>query len=143
MYVAELDRPWTDTPFMFQGFVLENAEQLEILKKFCKSVTVDYERSALPDPLPLKPMSVRHSTQVPVEREVEKAKVAHVGTQAAVREVLAAVRANKMLDAKSVEQAVGSMTKACCAIRMPWCFSPSCAKRATTRNRTRSTSRST
>ncbi|HWD23555.1 MAG TPA: HD-GYP domain-containing protein [Burkholderiales bacterium] len=111
MYVAELDRPWTDTPFMFQGFVLENAEQLEILKKFCKSVTVDYERSALPDPLPLKPMSVRHSTQVPVEREVEKAKVAHVGTQAAVREVLAAVRANKMLDAKSVEQAVGSMTE--------------------------------
>lgn len=111
MYVAELDRPWTDTPFPFQGFELQNAEQLEILKKFCKWVMVDSERSAVPDLPPLKPTTVRHTTQVPVEREVEQAKVAHAGTQSAVREVLAAVRANKMLDTKSVEQAVGSMTE--------------------------------
>jgi HD-GYP domain-containing protein (c-di-GMP phosphodiesterase class II) len=111
MYVAELDRPWTDTPFTFQGFVLQNAQQLEILKKFCKSVMVDSERSAPADLPPAKPFTVRHSTQVPVEREVEQARVAHTGTQTAVREVLAAVRANKMLDAKSVEQAVGSMTE--------------------------------
>ena len=45
MYVAELDRPWTDTPFIFQGFILQTEEQLEILKKFCKSVSVDDERS--------------------------------------------------------------------------------------------------
>jgi Domain of unknown function (DUF3391) len=23
MYVSELDRPWTETPFLFQGFVLQ------------------------------------------------------------------------------------------------------------------------
>ena len=33
MYVAELDRPWTETPFVFQGVVLETEEQLETLKK--------------------------------------------------------------------------------------------------------------
>ena len=49
MYVAELDRPWTDTPFMFQGFVLRSEQQLEVLKKFCKSVLVDSERAELPD----------------------------------------------------------------------------------------------
>jgi HD-GYP domain-containing protein (c-di-GMP phosphodiesterase class II) len=111
MYVAELDRPWTDTPFMFQGFVLQTEEQLEILKKFCKSVLVDSERSRLQDLPALKPFTPRYSVQVPVEREVERAKVAHTGTQSAMREVLGAVRANKTLDSKSVEQAVGSMTE--------------------------------
>jgi len=44
MYVAQLDRPWTDTPFMFQGFVLRTEKQLEALKKYCKSVYVDPEK---------------------------------------------------------------------------------------------------
>jgi HD-GYP domain-containing protein (c-di-GMP phosphodiesterase class II) len=111
MYVAELDRPWTDTPFVFQGFVLENETQLETLKKFCKTVFVDEERSQLADLPPLKPFTPRYRVQVPVEREVERAKIAHKGTQATLREVLGAVRANKALDAKSVEQAVNSMTE--------------------------------
>jgi HD-GYP domain-containing protein (c-di-GMP phosphodiesterase class II) len=111
MYVAELDRPWTDTPFIFQGFILQTEEQLEILKKFCKSVFVDDERSQLKDLPPLRPFTPRHTVQVPVEREVERAKVAHTGTQTTMRDVLGAVRANKALDAKSVEQAVTSMTE--------------------------------
>jgi HD-GYP domain-containing protein (c-di-GMP phosphodiesterase class II) len=48
MYIAELDRPWTDTPFMFQGFHLRNDKQLEALRKFCKHVFVDAARSELP-----------------------------------------------------------------------------------------------
>ena len=31
VYVNELDRPWTETPFMYQGFVLSNDQQLETL----------------------------------------------------------------------------------------------------------------
>ena len=111
MYVAELDRPWTETPFMFQGFVLQTEEQLETLRKFCKTVTVDSERSRQQDPSPLRPVTPRYTTPVSVEREVEQAKVAHAGTQTAIRDVLGAVRANKTLDPKSVEQAVNSMTE--------------------------------
>jgi HD-GYP domain-containing protein (c-di-GMP phosphodiesterase class II) len=111
MYVAELDRPWTETPFLFQGFVLQSEEQLETLKKFCKSVFVDEARSELRDLPPLKPFTPRYAIQVPVEREVEQAKVAHAGTQSTMREVLGAVRAHKALDAGSVEQAVTSMTQ--------------------------------
>jgi HD-GYP domain-containing protein (c-di-GMP phosphodiesterase class II) len=48
---------------------------------------------------------------VPVEREVEQARLAHTGSQHTVRAVIEAVRANKTLDSKSVEQAVGSMTE--------------------------------
>jgi HD-GYP domain-containing protein (c-di-GMP phosphodiesterase class II) len=45
MYIAQLDRPWTETPFMFQGFYLRNGKQLEALRKFCRSVFVDVERT--------------------------------------------------------------------------------------------------
>src|SRR5688572_26655282 len=105
MYVAELDRPWTDTPFIFQGFLLENEQQLHVLMKFCKSVVVDSERAQLGTPGPLKPGAAR-PTPVQVEDEAARAKAAHVDAEKAMRAVVAAVRANKMLDAPSLEQAV-------------------------------------
>ena len=55
VYISELDRPWTETPFVFQGFVLEDEKQLETLKKYCKKVYVDPEKSAdLPERSQLK-----------------------------------------------------------------------------------------
>ena len=44
MYVSKLDRPWTETPFVFQGFVLRNQKQIDVIKKHCKSVFVDPEK---------------------------------------------------------------------------------------------------
>jgi len=41
MYVARLDRPWTGTRFMFQGFEISTPEALEELKRVCQYVTVD------------------------------------------------------------------------------------------------------
>ena len=110
MYVAELDRPWTETPFVFQGFVLETDEQLETLKKYCKHVFVD-EAPLLADPRPLRGAAARYPVQVSVEREVERAKAVHTGTRTTVRQVVDAIRARRTLDANSVEQAVTSMTE--------------------------------
>lgn len=44
LYVAELDRPWTETPFPYQGFVVENDEQISTLRRFCKSVVIDVDK---------------------------------------------------------------------------------------------------
>ena len=44
VFIAELDRPWTETPFMYQGFVLSNEKQLEALKKHCKTVFIDLDK---------------------------------------------------------------------------------------------------
>jgi hypothetical protein len=44
VYVHELDRPWTDTPFMFQGFVLNTEPQLQALKQYCKTVLIDTDK---------------------------------------------------------------------------------------------------
>lgn len=41
MFVAELDRPWLDSPFMLQGFLLEDDKQIQQLQKLCKTVVID------------------------------------------------------------------------------------------------------
>jgi HD-GYP domain-containing protein (c-di-GMP phosphodiesterase class II) len=45
MFVAELDRPWVDTPFLIQGFTIDSAIELETLRKYCRHVYVDLELS--------------------------------------------------------------------------------------------------
>lgn len=48
MYVSALDRPWLETPFMFQGFRLTTKEQLEALKLYCDFVDIDTELTREP-----------------------------------------------------------------------------------------------
>jgi len=45
MFVAELDRPWTDTPFLLQGFLIDGEEQIAELRKHCEYVIIDRARS--------------------------------------------------------------------------------------------------
>jgi len=45
VYVAELDRPWIETPFLFQGFRIDSDAELETLRAHCAHVYVDTDRS--------------------------------------------------------------------------------------------------
>lgn len=40
-YISRLDRPWADTPFLFQGFMIESEEELAQLKNLCHHVYVE------------------------------------------------------------------------------------------------------
>ena len=44
MYVQELDRPWLDTPFLFQGFYIRDDEEIATLRKCCEYVFVNKAR---------------------------------------------------------------------------------------------------
>ncbi len=48
MFVIELDRPWLETPFLLQGFLVEDDAQIADLRKHCRSVTIDRSRSVGP-----------------------------------------------------------------------------------------------
>jgi HD-GYP domain-containing protein (c-di-GMP phosphodiesterase class II) len=43
MYVAELDRPWLETPFLFQGFYIRGQDEIDELRKFCDYVYIYLE----------------------------------------------------------------------------------------------------
>ncbi len=45
MYVSRLDRPWLETPFLFQGFFIRNENEIEDLRRYCDFVEIDLEES--------------------------------------------------------------------------------------------------
>lgn len=45
MFVADLDRPWVDTPFLLQGFLIQDDQQIRDLQSHCEFVVVDRARS--------------------------------------------------------------------------------------------------
>lgn len=45
MYVTQLDRPWLETPFLFQGFEIRSDREIAELKRYCDHVYVDAEVS--------------------------------------------------------------------------------------------------
>ncbi|GAB5451710.1 MAG: HD-GYP domain-containing protein [Halioglobus sp.] len=47
MYVSALDRPWLGTPFITQGFFIENLEEVDLLRQYCDFVLIDSRRSSM------------------------------------------------------------------------------------------------
>jgi len=44
MYVSDLDRPWLDTPFLMQGFVIADAHDARVVAQYCEHVWIDDHR---------------------------------------------------------------------------------------------------
>jgi cyclic di-GMP phosphodiesterase len=119
MFIHELDRPWTDTPFAFQGFLLRNMEQLDAIKKYCKTVYIDFDRSELNADAERSVMVATQArvTRLPpapriaVERELEPAAKAYTQTRGTLTDVFASVRAGKLLEAGQVKESVKGITE--------------------------------
>lgn len=47
MYVDELDKPWEETRFMFQGFHIDSQEMLLAVQESCEYACVQTEKLAL------------------------------------------------------------------------------------------------
>ena len=45
MFVAELDRPWLDTPFLIQGFLIDRDDEIKALRKYSRYVYIDLNLS--------------------------------------------------------------------------------------------------
>ena len=114
MYVAKLDRPWTETPFMFQGFVLKNDKQLDALRKYCTKVFVDPEKNDLSE-VGGNAASIRGNTvykQVAtLETELPRARVAIAETRVVITEITRAVNVGTVIDTPKVKHAVSDITE--------------------------------
>ena len=47
MYVVELDRPWLETPFLFQGFIIHTEEEIDQLANYCEYVFIDVAQTEI------------------------------------------------------------------------------------------------
>ena len=47
MFVSQLDRPWIETPFLFQGFCIRSKNEIDELQQYCDFVEIDFEQSEI------------------------------------------------------------------------------------------------
>ncbi len=64
MYVTELDRPWLDSPFLFQGFLINSHSLLDEVKTVCEFVYIDAELSDSDIRGQLQVLASRPSTRI-------------------------------------------------------------------------------
>lgn len=48
MYVSKLDRPWSQTPFPLQGFLIRTPKDVNMLKAYCEYVYIDVSKGRAP-----------------------------------------------------------------------------------------------
>lgn len=49
MFVSALDKPWAETPFPIQGFVIKSGADISRVKAYCDYVFVDIEKGISPE----------------------------------------------------------------------------------------------
>ncbi|HSN18989.1 MAG TPA: DUF3391 domain-containing protein, partial [Gammaproteobacteria bacterium] len=132
MYVAQLDRPWTDTPFLFQGFYLHHDDEIDLIRRYCQHVFVDGERSQgspepeaesrtitrvtnLRWPTPGKPQPsggrkrVEYVRSAPIEYELPAARAIYEENVKAAEDVLRRLRETGYLNLELVQQTVSQV----------------------------------
>lgn len=111
MYVDQLDRPWTDTRFMYQGFFIHNAETIQELARVCKFVFVDTQRDDAGDRPsgPPRPKGERYAVTQTVEKEIVRAKAIHQEASAAAKTIFTQMLQSGRLDVDLARSTVTPM----------------------------------
>jgi len=109
MFVCELDRPWSETPFLFEGFELENDADLAAVREHCDFVYIDLGRTQV---VRVKIDKVAENPYFPtkpsssLEREMEAAEATKNETSNLVKTFQDEVRFGNNLDAGLAKSAV-------------------------------------
>lgn len=109
MYICELDRPWGETDFLYQGFALLDAAQIRAISERCEYVFVDETRrvpldaagAALAPPGPTRTPAPRPAMQAPLSEEVGRAHEAFDASTQVLDQVLADVRLGRPIDTRA------------------------------------------
>jgi HD-GYP domain-containing protein (c-di-GMP phosphodiesterase class II) len=108
MYVDRLDRPWTETRFMYQGFFIQNEDTLAELQRVCRFVFVDTDRGREARPA-ARPSGERYPVTQPVEREIVRAKAIHRDAIAASKTIFTQMLQSGRLDVDLARETVTPM----------------------------------
>jgi HD-GYP domain-containing protein (c-di-GMP phosphodiesterase class II) len=118
MFVAKLDRPWTETPFVFQGFVIKSEKQFSILKQHCKFVFIDPEKEERVDIGKVTAADIAkirgttvYKELASVEVELPRAQKALATSAMLIRELTRVVEVGSTIDSSRSREAVTHITE--------------------------------
>ncbi len=126
MFVHELDRPWLDTPYPLQGFLIQSNEDIATLGKYCEYVYVDSLKeqvsattgrlrlrspgsAATATNLKIPVRLVTYTDRRSVEQEIPRAKVVLKDASEVVERIRAGIEKNFVLDVIAATMLVDSI----------------------------------
>lgn len=126
MYIVDIDRPWLDSPFLFQGFPIESQQDIDWVQRTCHYVYIDAQQSVNIAPSkPLKTIPIRHTAteeairplarkskyqnQASFIEEFKPAKMVRFKAKAYLENVFADTRLGKSVDTEGAKKVVRSM----------------------------------
>lgn len=125
MYVCDLDRPWVESSFLFQGFEIKTEDELVKLREECNFVYIDTEKSpgfqqasqSAPSSISNQAlefvdtiiMDVNDIYDESIERDLAKAKTVHNKTQDYIEDVFSVLRKGEQLDLDAAKGVVSEL----------------------------------
>ena len=128
MYVQELDRPWLDTPFLFQGFYIRDDEEIATLRKCCEYVFINKAREEPGPEIIHAKTEDKHSTTsrvkaiasrsggndrytdtVVVEKELETARKVQEESRQSIKDVFTTALNDGTIDLKNASATTSSI----------------------------------
>ncbi len=109
MFVAELDRPWLETPFAMQGFVVQDEADIDYVAKHCSYVYVDPYRKVGSIGLLRRKNSEPVKDKVSVRAEFSRAKVEFQSATVAMEKVFNQIQLNKRVDVEAMHMVISPL----------------------------------
>ncbi len=114
MFVAELDRPWLETPFTLQGFVVRDAEEINYVSNYVDHVYVDADYTGARQPLTLAVSNTepKPAIRLSLKDEFNRAAVAFKKAAQALDATFHGLRSGSDMDICDVQAALKPMIDA-------------------------------
>jgi len=107
MFVAELDRPWLETPFALQGFVIRNDDEVFYVAEHVDYVYVDAEYGGSPAYLPLHLMDRKQlEGKINIKSDFRQAKISFDNAVDTLDKVFDQLKKGERTNIESVRQVV-------------------------------------
>jgi HD-GYP domain-containing protein (c-di-GMP phosphodiesterase class II) len=112
MYISNLDRPWKETPFLFQGFYVNGSAEMDELKKHCNFVFIDVERGIDADEyLSDDDAEEKEIQSAKVEKELPQAKLIYTKIRDELMKIMEDAKAGKQLKITPLEKDVFTLVE--------------------------------
>lgn len=111
MFVAELDRPWLETPFALQGFVVHDNEEILYVSNYVDHVYVDAEYTGVKQSLKLAVAAMESTPKqrLALREEFKRTKVSFESAAETLDRIFESLRNGRQDDIGAVQAAVNPL----------------------------------
>ncbi|MDM3870216.1 HD-GYP domain-containing protein [Porticoccus sp. W117] len=112
MFVAELDRPWLETPFALQGFVVRDQDEVHYISQYVDYVYVDIDYSGTKVFLPFTstaPKTPKQDPRLRIKADFQQAKLSFESASESLDRVFDSLSKGRHTDITVVKKAVNPL----------------------------------